>query len=222
MKSLRGARSIVIAAFGAMIGLSAINHGIFEILQGNRSSPFPIIEAIGPEQRFWAHGAEPALTILPNFLFTGILAVSAGLATIWWSIARLHAKGSGPVFALLCLSLFLFGGGIAQIVFFIEIAVLLNLSRRSPGKLPSKAARSGTARIGGLWAWPLGIAMLAFAVALEIGIFGLFPFLSDPDAILYVCFASLWIGLAFLSLAYFCASAKDVAPGGRTRALRDD
>jgi hypothetical protein len=189
MNSLRGARSIVIAAFGAMIGLSAMNHGIFEILQGNRSSPFPIIEAIDPEQRFWAHGAEPALTILPNFLFTGILAVSAGLATIWWSIARLHAKGSGPVFALLCLSLFLFDGG---------------------------------ARIGRLWAWPLGIAMPAFAVATEIGIFGFFPFLSDPDAILYVCFASLWIGLAFLCLAYFCASARDVALGGRARASRDD
>jgi hypothetical protein len=41
-----------------------INHGLFEILQGNNSTNGFFIEAIGDANRFWVHGTEAAFTIL--------------------------------------------------------------------------------------------------------------------------------------------------------------
>ena len=72
------ATHVVAATLGALVGLAGIDHGIFEILQGNRVPSELLIAAIGPEQRFWEYGQETALTIVPNFLLSGILAVVFG------------------------------------------------------------------------------------------------------------------------------------------------
>ena len=69
------ATHMVAATFGVLVGLDGIDHGVFEILQGNTAPDSLMIDAIGPAQRFWEHGVETALTIVPNFLISGILSV---------------------------------------------------------------------------------------------------------------------------------------------------
>jgi len=67
---------------GMQLAPSGFIHGPLEALQGREPVPGRIIAAIGPARRFRVHGAEPAFTLLPNF-------VSAGFATM--SIAFLRA-----------------------------------------------------------------------------------------------------------------------------------
>ena len=61
----------------------------------------------------WLYGTEEAFTIIPNFLFTGILALFVSLVIIVWSVGFIHSKYGATVFGLLCVLLFLVGGGIA-------------------------------------------------------------------------------------------------------------
>ena len=105
---------------GVFFGLfSSINHGIFEILQGNNPTESILINAIGPMQRFWTEGTEPAFTVLPSYLLTGIAAILVGIAIIIWSIWYLPTKHGRKVYLGLFILSFLVGGGIGQAFFFV-------------------------------------------------------------------------------------------------------
>ena len=115
------ATRINVATIGVLFGISGMTHGFGEILQGNRPTNGLIINAIaaGSSWSRWTEGGEGAFTIIPNFLLTGLLAMLVGLAIIIWSIGFVH-KPRGPlVYLLLFVLLFLVGGGIGQVIFFI-------------------------------------------------------------------------------------------------------
>lgn len=111
---MRKATRIIAAALGMFAGFGGLEHGYFEILQGNIRPESLMIASMGapcvPEE-IW-HLCEPAMTILPSFLFTGISSMVLGLITMVWSAAFVQRKQGGTVLALLCLGLLLFGGGI--------------------------------------------------------------------------------------------------------------
>ena len=90
---------ITTSVIGTLLGLAGIiNHGIFEVLQGNTPTQTFFIEAIGKAHRFWIYGTEGAITLIPNFLITGISVIVIGLAIIIWSIKYIHIKYSSIVF----------------------------------------------------------------------------------------------------------------------------
>jgi hypothetical protein len=97
--------------FGVLCGLGGILHGIGEILQGNVTPRGIIIES-------WTRGpiaahmdGDPALTVVPNILATGILATVVSLAVIVWAVWFLRRRKGGLVLLLLSIVLFLVGGG---------------------------------------------------------------------------------------------------------------
>ncbi len=112
------ATRINVATLGAIFGISGMNHGFFEILQGNVPTGGLFISAIGEAQKMWPHGNEFAFTLIPNFLITGIAAMTVGLAIFLWSLGFVHKKNGPIVFILLFILLLLVGGGVAQILFF--------------------------------------------------------------------------------------------------------
>jgi hypothetical protein len=81
---MRKATRIIAASFGVFAGFSGLEHGYFEILQGNVRPESIMIASMGapcvPEE-IW-NACEPAMTIIPSFLVTGILAMVFGLATM--------------------------------------------------------------------------------------------------------------------------------------------
>ena len=98
------------STFGILLGISGIiNHGIFEILQGNTSTNGFFIEAIGEAHRFWIHGTEAAFTIIPNFLITGICVILVASTTILWSVKYIQVNHGATVFLLLLILLTLVG-----------------------------------------------------------------------------------------------------------------
>jgi len=96
---------ITTAFLGIYAGLIAIQHGIFEILQGSRVIGGLMFNAIGPPcqaEAVW-HACFPAMTLIPDLFITGIAAILVGAVLSWgrcpcwrcWSAAGLCRSSSG-------------------------------------------------------------------------------------------------------------------------------
>jgi hypothetical protein len=110
------ATRIVASTAGVLAGLEGIEHGSFEALQGNGTPGSIVISAMGPPcqaTRVW-NGCEPAMTIMPNFFVTGVLAIIVSFIVILWAAAFVQRKNGGLVLILLSITLFLVGGGFAS------------------------------------------------------------------------------------------------------------
>jgi len=111
---MRKATRIVASALGIFAGFGGPEHGYFEILQGHVRPDRLIIAAIGPPcdpEKVW-NLCEPAMTVIPSFLVTGILATVLGLITMIWAAAFVQRKHGGIVLILLSIALLLVGGGL--------------------------------------------------------------------------------------------------------------
>ncbi|MDY0296851.1 MAG: hypothetical protein RB296_05985 [Acidobacteriota bacterium] len=178
------ATRVIATTIGVFFGLfSGVNHGIFEILQGNRATDGLLISAIGPAQRFWVEGHEPAFTIIPNYMITGILSVIVGLVIVVWSIRFLPIRHGRTVFLGLFTLSFLVGGGIGQVFFFLPawaFATRMGKPLTWWRRMLPPAIRPFLSR---LWPVILGMATLSMLITLEIAIFGFVPGLTDPMAV---------------------------------------
>ncbi len=111
---MRKATRIVAASLGVFAGIGGPEHGYFEILQGNVKPDSLMIAAMGPPcdpEKIW-NLCEPAMTVIPSFLISGIVATLLGIITMIWSAAFIHKKHGGLVLMLLSIALLLTGGGI--------------------------------------------------------------------------------------------------------------
>lgn len=120
------ASRIVVIVFALLCGLSGVIAGVFEIMQGNKPTGGLIISIIGPEYSMWdTYDASElmetysALTIIPNFLLTGILAILVSISVIFWSIYGVHRKWGAWVFLLLSILQFMVGAS-----FVLDMAIL--------------------------------------------------------------------------------------------------
>ncbi len=205
---------VIVATLGVIFGIGGIGHGFFEALQGYTPTNGLVIDAIGTANRIWEYGKEPAFTVIPNFLITGIAAMIVGLAAIVWSVFFLHRKYGSIIFLLLFILLFLVGGGIAQVIFFI-IGWLFSTRIHRPliwwRKVLHTRARKILTR---LWLIFLIISTLLILFVLEIAIFGFIPGISNLDTINTVMLFTLGVGFVFLILAFIAGIANDIEKGG--------
>lgn len=193
-------RRVVAAALGACVGLSGIDHGIFEVLQGNTSTSGLLIPAIGPAQQMWEYGTEDAFTLVPNHLVTGILAIAVGTLTLVWSLGFLDRPHSDRVLLALGLTMFAVGGGVGMLVFLLfgwAVARRIGQPARHRSWVPDRLRTAVTRLRGGL----VGLGLVSYLVAIWIAITGMVPGMSDPDQILAVCWSFLGGALALFALA---------------------
>jgi hypothetical protein len=206
---ISGTRAIA-STLGVCVGVSGLDHGFFEMLQGNAATPGLIVTAIGPDQRMWIHGTEEAFTVLPNFLAAGILTLVVAVLTIVWSIGFIDRPNGSRVLLILGLLLFAVGGGVGMLAFLaFGWAVARHLDRPFTWGRPGPTGLG--VRLAGLWPSLLVAGMALYAFALEVAIAGVVPGVSDPEAILLICWGSLLAMMAALVLALVGASAQDLA-----------
>lgn len=204
----------IVRAIGIILGISGLDHGIFEIIQGNVPTGSFFIEAIGPDQLMWEHGGEGAFTILPTFLMTGVMSVMTGIAMIIWSIKYIDRKRGPLVFLLLNIMLIVFGGGIGAPVLIYPAAGIAATRINKPlhwwqKALPYKI-RPMLAR---LWPYTLGIALSSMMIGLYIAITGHIPFGSNlhPDTVLAICLGFVFGGgLGMFLISFVCGFAADI------------
>ena len=207
---MRNATRVIVSTLGVLFGISGMIHGFFEALQGNTPTGGMLISAIGEAHRMWPHGNEPAFTLIPNFLITGILAMIVGFSIIIWSVGFVHKKNGPLIFLLLFILLFLVGGGIGQIIFFTlawAVATRINKPLIWWRKVLPESVRRMLAK---LWLWSLIAGSLLLVMALEIAIFGFVPGVNDPDLILIIMLTALSAGLGVLLLTFVAGFAHDI------------
>ena len=166
---MRKATKTVAAWLGIVAGIAGLEHGYFEILQGNTrpaSLAFPSMGAPCVPEQIW-NACEPAMSILPNFLITGILAMLLGLAMMVWSAAFVQRKNGGLVLILLSIALLLFGGGFfPPVIGIIGGAAGTKINKpltRKPGSITRFAAI--------LWPWPLVVFLVWVLGQFPVGYF---------------------------------------------------
>lgn len=205
------ATQIIVATLGVIFGISGISHGLFETFQGNTPTGGLFISAIGEAYKMWPHGNEYALTLIPNFLITGIVAMIIGLAIIIWSVGFIHKKMGPTIFILLFALLFLVGGGVAQIIFFIllwGVSTRINKPLTWWRKILPARIRE---LLGKVWPWSLIVSSSLIVFVLEIAIFGFVPTVNDPDAVLSIMLSCLAIGYGVLLVTFVAGFAHDIA-----------
>jgi hypothetical protein len=195
----------VLLAISGMVG-----HGLFEVLQENTPTGGLFIEAIGEGERMWEHGTEGAFTIIPNFLFTGLLAMAVSLCIIVWSIGFVHKRNGPLVLLLLFIFLFLVGGGVAQVTLFIPTwAASTRIQKPLTWwrQVLPEALRRVLAK---LWLWFYLIGAVLLIVALVISVTGFLPGVSDADLILSIDWSLLGIGYLLYMLGLVAGFAYDI------------
>ncbi len=91
------------------------------------------------------------MTIIPNFLVTGILALIVGLITMIWAAFFVHRKRGGLVLILLSIALLLAGGGLFPPLIGV-VAGVVGTRINTPVKGQPTRVSGFLAR---LWPWPL-------------------------------------------------------------------
>jgi hypothetical protein len=150
---MRKATRIVASALGIFAGFGGPEHGYFEILQGHVRPDRLIIAAIGPpcdSEKVW-NLCEPAMTVIPSFLVTGILATVLGLIIMIWAAAFVHRKHGGIVLILLSIALLLVGGGLFPPVIGIIAGVVGTWINAPLTRQPGSVLRF----LAKLWPWTL-------------------------------------------------------------------
>lgn len=120
MRTLSKTR-VAASAIGIFTGLGGASHGPGEMLQGNVAPSGLVIEA-WPE--LTALAGEPAMTIVPNFLVTGVLTIIFGLLVAIWAAKFVQRKHGGLFLILLSVIMLLVGGGLFPPVFGVAAGII--------------------------------------------------------------------------------------------------
>lgn len=199
------ATRVIATTIGVFFGLfSGVNHGFFEFLQGNKPTGGLFIHAIGDAQRFWPLGAEDAFTLIPNFMITGIASMLVGITIIIWSIWFLPTKHGRSVFLGLFILLFLVGGGIGQVAFFLPAWAFATRMDKPLTWWRKVLPNSTWPFLSKLWIVTLVLATIVMLIGLEIAIFGFFPGVTQPvdienTALLFVFSAAALYVVSFIA-----------------------
>ena len=203
---MRSATRIVVSAMGVIMGLAGIEHGVGEILQGN-IAPEGIVIASWPDSAFFRIVAgEPAMTIIPNLLITGILAVLVSLIVLAWVTLFVHKKRGGAILILWSTILLLVGGGFGPPL----LGIILGTAAtgiNAPMAWWRTRLPGGIRRFfGKLWRWSLGACLITWLMLFPgSAVLAHFSGLDDPG---FMSVLSLF-AFGFLLLAILTALGYD-------------
>ena len=204
-KTATNATRTVVSTFGLLAGLAGIEHGVGEILQGSVRPEGPAIESWPDSKAFEILGGEPAMTVIPNLLVTGMVAVVVAVAV--WSVRFVDRRHGGLVLILLCVLLLLVGGGFGPPLIGVIIGIGATRIGAAPGRRPGRVSQA----VGRVWPWVLGAAVLGY-LSLLPGTILLGQLLgADNPGLVYALSAFSFAGLI---LALASARAEDHVRAG--------
>ena len=203
---MRKATRIVAISLGILAGLAGLEHGYFETLQGSLRPAGLMFPSWGPAQcdpaKIW-HACEPAMSLVPNFLITGILTILLSLAILVWSAAFVTRRLGGTVLLLLSLALLLLGGGFFPPLIGVVAGVAGTRILKPLSGQPSGLMRS----VARLWPWPLVILVTWLVAQFPVG--ALFN-----DFLRSIVGFGLLLIVVLLPLSVWCAHAEDTVRAG--------
>lgn len=191
---------------GILAGIMGIEHGIGEVLEGNRPTEGIFILSWPDTAFFRIMSGEPALTIIPNYLVTGVLAILfSSVFLVVLVKSSLNGRAIALLFALLVLML-LTGAGFGPPVLGV-IAVLIALKRDSPLKLWSRLPLELHRGLSRLWPWSFGLCLLGWLMLFPGA--ALIVFFTGMDHALFMIIPIL-VAFAFIPITLMLGFSKDI------------
>jgi hypothetical protein len=203
---MRSATSVLISTFGGLVGLIGIEHGLGEILQGNQA-PSGMMFPSWPESPFFrVLAGEPAMTIIPNLLITGILATLVSLIYLAWAVLFVQRRHGGLVLILLSIPMLLLGSGIFPPLLGLLIGVAATRID-APLNWWRNTFSPGTRHfLGTLWPWFFGACLFSWLSMFPgVAILSYFFGVNNVNLI----FSLLVCMFGFLTLASISGFARD-------------
>lgn len=156
----RSATRITVSTFGAIAGLAGIEHGIGEVLQGNVPPDGVMILSWPDSEVLDILAGEPAMTVVPNLLVTGMIAIFVSAVFLVWATVFVDRRRGGPVLIGLSVVLLLVGGGFGPPI----LGLILGAARMNVPPDRRRAYPSNNRRrfLAGLWPWSFFAAMIAW------------------------------------------------------------
>ncbi len=197
---------LMISTFGGYVSVMGIEHGIGEILQGS-VKPADLFILSWPDSKFFAIlSGEPALTILPNMLITGILAVLFSLAYLLWAVWWIDRKHSALAMMLLTVPMLLFGAGLFPPVLGLLIGIAAWRFQSSRKDKRARKVSNMQRTLASLFPWAYGACLLTWltmfpGVPLLNHFFGL-----DSEVFIFAVLGGMFV---FLLLAAVTGTARD-------------
>ena len=200
------ATTTLFLTLGILAGIMGIEHGIGEVLEGYRPTDGIFILSWPDSEFFEIMSGEPAMTIVPNYLVTGMLAIFFScLFLVVFVKSSLDRKAITVLFGLLLLML-LTGGGFGPPILGM-IAVLIALKRNSPlnqwSRLPSRVHRV----LGILWPWSFGLCLMGWVMLFPGA--ALIVFLTGVDSALLMIIPIL-IAFVFIPITLLLGFSRDI------------
>ncbi len=212
------ATETTVRIFGGLMGLAGIEHGVGEILQGSRA-PQGIFILSWPDSPFFRiMGGEPALTVVPNLLITGILAVLFSAAYLLCAVLYTRRQSSGRALMLLSIPMLLAGAGIFPPVLGLLIGAAAGRSSCGPAWwakiLPNRAHQN----FGTAWPVLIIICMAAWLLMFPgLNILSHFFGVTDDTLMLILLAAAL----VSLKLTFLAAWSHDAVQSGTAKPRPD-
>ncbi len=211
------AARLIASIFGVLAGIGGIMHGPGEILQGNVVPSGIVFNSWTVEPIATNVGGEPAMSLIPNLLISGILTILMSSAVLVWAAIFVEKKHGGIILILLSLLMLLVGGGFAPPLIGIIAGVAgLGINAQAPSwykHLPSKLRNL----LAAAWPWFFGVCIINGAI-LIVGalIFGYIIGLNIPEVWVF-CFL---LSIPLLSLTILTGVAYDSCKDDRSVAAQ--
>ena len=208
MKQGISATRVTVSTFGIIVGLAGIEHGIGEVLQGNVTPEGVTIESWPESELLGILAGEPAMTIVPNLLLTGILAILASLIFLVWVTMFVQRKHGGLVLILLSVVMLLVGGGFGPPLLGIMLGTAATRINAPLNWWRAHLTAGSQRFLARLWPWSLVTGLIAW-LSLLPGTILLDHFfgVDNPDLVVPVLTFSAF-GLLLLTI--FAGLAYDV------------
>jgi hypothetical protein len=195
---------------GILLAVSGFEHGLFEALQGSTPTNGLFIQAINKTMQRWEYGGEDAFTIIPNYLGTGIAAITVSIIITIWLVLFVHRRLGLIVLPLLFILLAMVGGGIAFMPFFIVTWAYATRINKPLLWWKRIFPRNAITAIGFLWPYTLSAVVACWGIAIEIAILGYFPGLSHAEILIAIDWAFLLATFLFMNISYVSGFAYDI------------
>ncbi|PTT62611.1 hypothetical protein, partial [Arthrobacter sp. HMWF013] len=147
----------VVGVFGLLAALAGMEHGLGEILQGPVAPDGVMIRSWPGHEAFETMGGEPAMTLIPNLLVSGVLTIVVSAVFAVWAVTGVQRRRGSMVLIGLSLLLLAVGGGFGPPLLGVILGVGasgLVVPSRTPGGFIRVMAR--------IWPWALGAGVAGY------------------------------------------------------------
>lgn len=183
---MMNATRVTVSTFGVLAGLAGIEHGIGEVLQGNRAPKGVVILSWPGSEAFRILAGEPAMTLVPNLLATGILAIAVSVLFLVWVTVFPQRRHAGLVLILLSIAMLSVGAGFGPPILGVIVGLAATRINAPVGWLDTHISGGSRRLLARSWPWCFAGGLIAWLLVLPGTILIDYFFgVSNPELLVY-------------------------------------